>query len=75
MRPAELRRLSDEELQSELAKARDELFNTRFQLATRQLKDHSSLRRTRRKLAQLLTIERERELERELQAGSEQSVG
>lgn len=61
MRPSELRRLSDPELSSELTNAREELFNLRFQLSTRQLKDHSALRRARRKIAQLLTLQRERQ--------------
>lgn len=64
MRPAELRRLSDEELAAELKKARDELFNVRFQLATRQLKDPAAIRRTRRTVAQILTVQSERELDR-----------
>lgn len=65
MRTAELRRLSDPELATELATAREELFNLRFQLSTRQLKDHASIDRTRRKIAAILTLQRERELERE----------
>lgn len=61
MRPSELRRLSDAELGSELANAREELFNLRFQLSTRQLKDHAALRGARRKMAQILTLQRERQ--------------
>ena len=63
MRTAELRRLTDEELGAELASSLDELFNLRFQLSTRQLKDQASLARARRKVARVLTLRRERELE------------
>ncbi len=63
MRTAELRRLTDAELAAELVSAREELFNFRFQLSTRQLKDHAAIGRTRRKIAAILTLQRERELE------------
>ena len=56
----DMRRLSDSELADRLREARAELFDARFKLATRQLKNFSSLPRTRRKIAQLLTIVRER---------------
>ncbi len=64
MRTAELRRLSDAELAAELVSAREELFNLRFQLSTRQLKDHAAIGRTRRKIAAILTLEHERELQK-----------
>lgn len=60
MRTVELRKLSDAELASELRSAREELFNLRFQLATRQLKDHAALRRARRAVARILTLQQER---------------
>ena len=66
MRTAELRRLTDAELAAELVTAREELFNLRFQLSTRQLKDHASIDRTRRKIARVLTLQHERELQREV---------
>jgi ribosomal protein L29 len=69
MRTAELRRLTDAELAAELASAQEELFNLRFQLSTRQLKDHASIERTRRKIATILTLRRERELEKVVQGG------
>jgi len=56
----DMRRLSDSELADRLREARAELFDAKFKLATRQLKNFSSLPRTRRKIAQLLTIVRER---------------
>jgi large subunit ribosomal protein L29 len=62
MRTAELRRLTDAELASELANARDQLFNLRLQLSTRQLKNSAALGRARRDVARILTVRREREL-------------
>ncbi len=59
----ELRKLSDEELVSEIANVKRELFDLRFQQATRQLETgFHQFKHTRRKLAQLMTIERERQL-------------
>ena len=62
MRTAELRRLSDDELATELTSAREELFNLRFQLSTRQLKDYRAIERARRKVARILTLQHERHL-------------
>jgi large subunit ribosomal protein L29 len=69
MRTSELRQLSDEELETALKNARDELFNLSFQLSTRQLKDHAAIGRARRNLARILTLRRERELEAEMAGG------
>jgi large subunit ribosomal protein L29 len=62
VRTAELRRLSDDELATELTSAREELFNLRFQLSTRQLKDYRAIERARRKVARILTLQHERHL-------------
>lgn len=59
-----LRSLSDAELERALAEAKQELWNARFALATRQLKDTSLIRRTRRTIARILTVKREREAQR-----------
>ncbi|OLC54628.1 MAG: 50S ribosomal protein L29 [Chloroflexi bacterium 13_1_40CM_4_68_4] len=67
MRTAELRRLNDGELATELSSAREELFNLRFQLSTRQLKDYRAIERTRRKVARILTLQHERELAPEVE--------
>jgi large subunit ribosomal protein L29 len=56
-----MKRLSDTELRDELAAAKEELFNLRFQLATRQLKNYRGLPTARRRIARALTIQRERE--------------
>ena len=56
------RELSDQELLVELAQARRQLYDLRFQLATRQLSDYSQIAQTRRSIARLLTVQTEREL-------------
>jgi len=57
-----VRALTDAELRSELATQRRHLYDLRFQLATRQLTDHSQLTNTRRSIARLLTVITERGL-------------
>ncbi len=59
---AELRGLSDEDLAKELEETYRELFTTRLQLTTRQLTNTAQPRKVRTKLAQIKTIQREREL-------------
>ncbi len=63
MKLKDMRLLSDTELQDELKAAREELFNMRFQLATRQLKNYRGLPATRRRIARALGVLREREAE------------
>ena len=58
----EIRGLSEERLREEEASTRLELLNLRFKVSTRQLSDSSALRGGRRRLAQILTVLREREL-------------
>jgi large subunit ribosomal protein L29 len=57
---AELRDLSDADLREHIATARRELFGLRFQHATGELDNTSSLRHARREVARALTIARER---------------
>ena len=61
-KPNELRNKTDDELLTELAEAKEELFNLRFQAAMGQLESHGRLRAVRRNIARLYTILREREL-------------
>ena len=58
----EVRALSDGELESELAAARRNLYDLRFQLATRQLSDYNQIRNTRKRIARILTVQTERRL-------------
>ncbi|MEY4262901.1 MAG: hypothetical protein RLY88_609 [Actinomycetota bacterium] len=60
--PAELDKIEDSVLAEELKKAREELFNLRFQSATGQLESHGRLRAVKRDIARIYTIIREREL-------------
>ena len=59
-----VRALSDGELDEQLRQAKQDLWQARFQLNTRQLKDYSSIPQTRRTIARILTVQRERRDER-----------
>ncbi len=61
MQLKDMRRLSDDELRDEVKTAREELFDLRFKLATRQQKNYRALPEARRKMARLLTVVAERE--------------
>jgi len=58
----ELDTFDDEKLVDELKKAKEELFNLRFQSATGQLESHGRLRAVKRDIARIYTVIREREL-------------
>lgn len=59
---AELRDMSDEQLEFSLKETREELFHLRFQSATERLDAPSQMRRLRREIARILTIQNERKL-------------
>ena len=61
-KPEELRDLSDDELETKLAEAKEELFNLRFQLVTGQLDNPMAIKISRKEIARILTVIREREL-------------
>jgi len=56
-----MRRLSDNELADELRQAKEQIFDLRFKLATRQLKNYRELPAARRRMAKLLTVQAERQ--------------
>jgi large subunit ribosomal protein L29 len=58
----EIRDLSDQELSDRIVETKQELFQLRFQKATRQLEKPHQFKHLRHRLAQLMTIERERQL-------------
>ncbi|WP_301484345.1 50S ribosomal protein L29 [Intrasporangium sp.] len=58
----QLRGLDDDRLVDELKKAKEELFNLRFQSATGQLDNHGRLRAVKKDIARIYTEMREREL-------------
>ena len=60
--PEQLRGLDDTKLADELKKAKEELFNLRFQSATGQLDNHGRLRAVKKDIARIYTEMREREL-------------
>ena len=60
--PVELDKIEDSVLVEELKKAKEELFNLRFQTATGQLENHGRLRAVKRDIARINTVIREREL-------------
>jgi len=62
MKLNEIRALSDEELSKRLEGSREELFNLRFRLATRQLVNHREIPKVKKGIARMMTILREREL-------------
>ncbi len=62
MRIDEIRSLDLDGLKKELEGAYQELFNLRFRLATRQLTNYREIKKTKKKIARLKTVIREREL-------------
>ena len=62
MKPAEIRELDNGELDRRLGSFQEELFNLRFQYATRQLANHARIKEVRRDIARIRTILQEREL-------------
>jgi large subunit ribosomal protein L29 len=59
MKASELRDLSDEQIDDRLRELREELFNLRFQYATRQLTNTARIREVRRDIARVLTRQHE----------------
>ena len=57
---AKVREMSDKELLDALQQAKQDLWSARFALSTRQLNDTSGIPKTRRTIARILTVQRER---------------
>ena len=57
---AEVRKLTDAEMTEKIADIRREIFDLRFQQATRQLNKTHRFKEARVELAQLLTVQQER---------------
>jgi large subunit ribosomal protein L29 len=62
MRINEVRELNSQELQQELGEQERALMNLRFRMATLQLSDSSQIRSTRRAVARIRTVMRERQI-------------
>jgi large subunit ribosomal protein L29 len=56
------RRLNDQELDEQIVAVKRELFQLRFQKGTRRLEKTHLFKHNRHRLAQLMTVERERQL-------------
>ncbi len=69
LKASKLRELSDDELDVRLKDTRKELFNLRFQHATGQLDNPQNLNATRREIARLLTMQAERDRDRDAAGG------
>ncbi len=62
MKPEQVRGFSAVELEHQLSGLRGELYNLRFQQATRQLRSPARIKQVRKDIARILTIMREREI-------------
>ena len=69
MKVQEIRAMSDTDLNKTLLDLKDELFNLRFQLATKQLDNVMRISEVKRSIARVKTIQRQRELGRLAQEG------
>ena len=62
MKPGEYREMSDEQLELTLKDTVKHLFHLRFQSATERLETPSEIKKAKREIARILTIQRERQL-------------
>ncbi|MDP2871965.1 MAG: 50S ribosomal protein L29 [Bacillota bacterium] len=65
MKVKEVRDCSDVELEARIRSLKEELFNLRFQLATRQLDNPMRIHEVKKDIARVKTIQREREIRRQ----------
>jgi large subunit ribosomal protein L29 len=73
MKPEEIRHLTADQLEEELAKLKKEQFNLRFQRASGQLENTSRVREVRRDIARIKTAQGERRRSGEAAAGQGKS--
>jgi large subunit ribosomal protein L29 len=69
MKTTEYRGMSDEQLALSLKDLVKNLFHLRFQSATERLETPSEIRKAKREIARIKTIQRERELQKHQPAG------
>ena len=69
MKAAEYRGMSDEQLELTRKEVVKNLFHLRFQSATERLETPSEIRKAKREIARIKTIQRERELQKQKPAG------
>ena len=70
-----LRGMNDADLSKELEDAHQALFNLRFQAATQQLANTSQIEKTRRKIARIRTLIRERAILAQLDQAIAAGIG
>jgi large subunit ribosomal protein L29 len=58
----EMRAMGPDEMKKKITEAGEELFNLRFRLSTRQLVNHREVPRVKKRIAQLQTVLRDKEL-------------
>ena len=58
----DIRNMNDQDLMENLDSSQKDLMNMRFRIATMQLSDTNSVKRTQRKIARIMTVIREREI-------------
>ena len=68
MKIKDIRNLSGDVLNKKVSELKNELFNLRFQLATGQLDNPATIKRVKKDIARVKTIQRERELNMEKEA-------
>ena len=68
MKASEYRQMSEDQLRLSLVEVTKNLFHLRFQSATDRLETPSELRKARREIARIKTVQREREITKELTA-------
>lgn len=73
MKPAEIRGLGDGELREKLQELKDDLFRLRFQAATDPEANPSQVKKLRREIARVKTVQRERAWARD--RGAEETTG
>ncbi len=62
MKVKEMRDLSTEDITAKVVEARKEIIELRFQLAARKLESPANIRKAKKRLARLLTIQTEKHL-------------
>ena len=62
MNTEQLSNMSEADLRNTLEESRQELFNLRFQIATRKIKNHKRIPAVKKDIARIMTVLREREL-------------
>ena len=67
MKVKEIRELSDEEITAEVERLRRSLFDLRSQAVTEKLEDPATLGKSKRDIARILTVQRERQLAQQAQ--------